>query len=503
MKPLQKILIVGGGTAGWIAASILAKQLRNTDGTPSSIQIELVESEDIGTIGVGESTIPPFLEMLNNLEINEQEFIKYTQASFKLGIQFVDWRVKGETYFHPFGTITADMSEFTFYQMWLKSLHQGDNFALQDFSPCNVMARHGRFFLPQLAEKTAIGEARYALHLDAKLVAQYLRNYAEARGVVRHEGKITQVITRGDGGIASVKLESGAEITADFFIDCSGFHALLIDKTLGSAYCDWSHYLPCDRAVAVQTENVGDTTPYTRATARDHGWTWRIPLQKRTGNGYVYASRYCSDDEATNTLLQAVDGKLLIEPRVIPFKTGVRQDVWKKNCLAIGLAAGFIEPLESTAIHLVVRGMVQFMRNFPDQDCDEALARNYNRCITREYEEIRDFIVLHYCLTQREDTPFWRYCKTMELPESLQEIIDYFSAQGGLPEMIDALFHPINWRSVCEGMGLRPRQYSPTMETASYAGARERMLNYAKNLETFVHKLPTHDQFIRDNCSAF
>ena len=503
MKPLKKILIVGGGTAGWIAASILAKQLAKFDGAPSSVHIELVESEEIGTIGVGESTIPPFLEMLRTLEINEQDFIKYTQASFKLGIQFVDWRIKGESYFHPFGTISAGMKEYTFYQMWLKSSHQGDSFALQDFSPCNVMAKHGRFYLPQLAEKTAIGEARYALHLDAKLVAEYLRKYAEGRGVVRTEGKVMQVVQRSDGGIEKVVLRSGEEISADFFIDCSGFHALLIEKTLKSSYCDWTNYLPCDRAVAVQTENTGDTTPYTRATARDHGWTWRIPLQRRTGNGYVYSSQHCSDDEAVDTLLKAVDGNPLIDPRVIPFKTGVRQELWKQNCLAIGLASGFIEPLESTAIHLVVRGVIHFLRNFPDVECDPTLIRQYNRRMTMEYEEIRDFIVLHYCLTEREDTPFWRWCKNMELPESLQEVIDYFKSQGGLPEMIDALFHPVSWRSVCEGMGLRPTKYSPLVDEMNYASVRSGMLEYKTALEDFVKKLPTHDQFIRDNCSAF
>lgn len=502
MKPLQKILIVGGGTSGWIAASILAKHLAKTDGSPSSVQIQLVESEEIGTIGVGESTIPPFLEMLKTLEINEQEFIKYTQASFKLGIQFTDWRVKGESYFHPFGTISAGMKEYTFYQMWLKSFYQVDHFELQDFSPCYLMAKHGRFYLPQLADKTAIGEARYALHLDAKLVAEYLRNYAEARGVVRTEGKVMNVEQRDDGGIAKVILRNGDEIVADFFIDCSGFHALLIEKTLGSSYCDWTHYLPCDRAVAVQTENVGDTTPYTRATARDHGWTWRIPLQRRTGNGYVYASQFCSDDEAVNTLLSVVDGKTLIEPRIIPFKTGVRTELWKKNCLAIGLASGFIEPLESTAIHLVVRGVIHFMRNFPDKDCDKALIHQYNRRMTMEYEEIRDFIVLHYCLSEREDTPFWRWCKNMELPPSLQEMIDYFKVQGGLPEMVDPLFHPVSWRSVCEGMGLRPLKYSSLIEEMDYTTVRLRLIEYAERMENFVKKLPSHDRFIQEYCSV-
>lgn len=503
MKPLEKIVIVGGGTAGWIAASIMSKQLAAIEGSLPRVKIELVESDEIGTIGVGESTIPPFLEMLRTLDINEQEFIKHTQASFKLGIQFVDWKKKGESYFHPFGTISAGMKEYTFYQLWLKSLSQGEDFGLQDFSPCNVMAKYGRFFLPQLAENTAIGEARYALHLDAKLVASYLRNYAEARGVVRTEGRVTRVIQDEKGNIAKVLLKSGQEISGDFFVDCSGFHALLSEKTLGVSYCDWTHYLPCDRAVAVQTENTGDTLPFTRATAREHGWTWRIPLQKRTGNGYVYSSQYCSDDEAKSTLLKVIDGKPLHDPRVIPFKTGVRSEIWKNNCLAIGLASGFIEPLESTAIHLVVRGIIHFLRNYPDKDCDAALVREYNRRMLMEYEEIRDFIVLHYCLTEREDTPFWKWCKNMELPPSLQETIEYFKVQGGLPVMIDALFHPVSWRSVCEGMGLRPQKFTPLVDEMDFQDARQKMIDYAATLEVFVKKLPTHDQFIRDNCPAY
>lgn len=497
MEPLTKIVVVGGGTAGWIAASILINQLKTTP-----CRVELVESEEIGTIGVGESTIPPFLELLASLKIDERDFIQKTQASFKLGIQFTDWRVKGESYFHPFGSITAGMDEYTFYQSWLRCQHRGEHVGLQEFSPSSIMAKHGRFFLPQNATRTPVGEARYALHLDASLVARYLRGYAEALGVVRTEGKVTQVIKLADDRIERIILHSGVEIDADFFIDCTGFRALLIEKNLNVNYCDWTHFLPCDRAVAVQTENRGETTPYTRATARDHGWTWRIPLQYRTGNGYVYASQFCSDDEAVATLLDVVEGELLTEPRVIPFRTGVRESVWKGNCLSVGLASGFIEPLESTAIHLVVRGMVHFMRHFPDKACDPALIREYNRRITMDYEEIRDFIVLHYCLTEREDTPFWRWCKNMEWPASLKGMTDYFRIQGGLPEIIEPLFTPVSWRSVCEGMGLRPQKYSPLVEEFDYESTLAHMRAYLNAAEAFIKTLPSHDQFIQQNCPA-
>lgn len=497
MNPLKRIVIVGGGSSGWIAASVLANQFRD-----QPIHIELIESDEIGTIGVGESTIPPFLELLSSLNIDEKDFIQKTQASFKLGIQFTDWRVKDESYFHPFGSITAGMGEFLFFHSWLKTSANGEKYGLQDFSPSSIMARHNRFFLPQSATKTPVGEARYALHLDAKLAANYLRNYSEALGVIRTEGKVMQVVKRADEFIEKVILSSGKEIAADFFIDCSGFHALIIEKTLGVSYCDWTNYLPCDRAVAIQTENVGDTVPYTRATARDHGWTWRIPLQYRTGNGYVYASRFCSDDEAVNTLLNVIEGEKLTEPRVIPFRTGVRDEIWRGNCLALGLASGFIEPLESTAIHLVVRGMVHFMRQFPDANCDKALIKEYNRRMRMDYEEIRDFIVMHYCLTEREDTPFWRWCKNMELPPSLQDTINLYKAQGGLPEVLDPLFSPVSWRSVFEGMGFRPQKYSSLIEGLNYADVCKNFKAYVDATNAFVKQLPTHDEFLQKNCPA-
>lgn len=499
MNPIRKIVILGGGTAGWIAASMLSNDFRHQP----DVTIELIESNEIGIIGVGESTIPPFLELLNLLGIDEIDFIKKTQASFKLGIEFIDWRKKGESYFHPFGSMTAGLDHFQFYQLWIKTNLHGHKFGLQDFSPCYVMAQNRRFFLPSMGPGTPLDLASYALHLDARLAAVYLRDYSEALGVVRTEGRIVEVVKRSDNFIQKVILQSGREIEGDFFIDCSGFHALVIEKTLGVSYCDWTHYLPCNRAVAVQTENLGETVPFTRATARDHGWTWRIPLQSRTGNGYVYSSEFCSDDEATATLLNVIEGKTLTEPRVIPFKTGVRNEIWKGNCLSLGLASGFIEPLESTAIHLVVRGMIHFLRRFPDMECDEILAKEYNRRMKIDYEEIRDFIILHYCLTEREDTPFWRCCRNMELPPSLKDAIDLFKVQGGMLEQIEPLFTPESWRSVAEGMGLRPTKYAKLLDNFNFKETTENFSRYTDALNAFVRQLPTHDEFILKNCAAF
>ena len=497
MDPLKKIVIVGGGTAGWIAAAVLSHQLH-----PDMCTVELVESDEIGTIGVGESTIPPFIALIRNLGIDEAHFIRETQASFKLGIYFSDWKQKGETYFHPFGVIGKRFDLHEFYQCWLKSKHQGSSYELLDFAPANIMAKYNRFFLPEKAQKTPIGGAAYAMHIDAKLAAEYLRKYSEERRVVRTEGMVNEIVQDERGFIKKLVLRDGREIEGDFFIDCTGFRALLIEKTLGAGYRDWSNYLPCDRAIAVQTENLGATVPYTRATARDAGWSWRIPLQHRTGNGYVYSSKFCSDEEARATLLSTIDGEMITEPRVIPFKTGVREEIWKHNCLSLGLASGFIEPLESTAIHLVARGMDFFLRFFPDRECAPAHIKEYNRRMIADYEEIRDFIVLHYATTEREDTPFWRWCKNMELPTSLHERIELFKAHGVLREGNDELFRSASWQSVFEGMGIRPKNYCPRVDNLDYAAVQITMKQAAEMIEDIVLKLPTHDEFLREHCPA-
>jgi len=492
MKPLSKIVIVGGGTSGWLAAAMLSHYLKR-----ELCQIELVESEEIGSIGVGESTVPPFVGLLQRLGINEQEFVRSTEATYKLGIQFVGWHQRTDTYFHPFGVIGRRIGTHDFYQCWLKARAQGDTSSLLDFSPCSVMAENGRFFPPSKARNTPIGGANYALHVDATLVARYLRDYCEGKGLKRTEGKVTQVTQRDDGFIESVTLADGREVHGDFFIDCTGFKALLIGKTLGVGSVDWSDYLPCDRAIAVKTEQKGPIAPYTRATAQSAGWSWRIPLQHRIGHGYVYSSRFCSDTTAKSTLIRGLDGAPLEEPRVIPFTAGHRRQVWQHNCLSLGLASGFVEPLEATAIHLIARGMDFFLRYFPDRDCDPSLIREYNRRMVADYEEIRDFIVLHYCATTRDDSPFWQWCRNISLPDSLKERIELFRGHGALREGTDELFRSTSWQSVFEGMGIRPSHYCPRVENMDYAQIAATLKTARSAIHGMVAHLPTHEQFLR------
>jgi tryptophan halogenase len=492
MRHITKIVIVGGGTSGWLAAAMLAQHFKR-----ELCEIELVESAEIGTIGIGESTVPPFVGLLRRLGIDEVDFIQATQATYKLGIKFVDWQTRSQQYFHPFGALGKRIGEQDFYQCWLKARAMGETSALQDFSPCNVMAEHGRFFQPEKAQNTPIGGANYALHIDAREVAIYLRRYAEVRGVVRHEGQVTQVMQGDNGFIESVVLADGRQLAGDFFIDCTGFKALLIEKQLGTAFEDWSHYLPCDRAIAVKTEGSSPILPYTLATARKAGWTWRIPLQQRVGHGYVYASRFCSDADAKSTLLQSLDGNVAEDPRLIPFMTGRRREIWKHNCLSLGLAAGFIEPLESTSIHLIARGMEFFLRYFPDRDCDAALRREYNRRMSADYEEVRDFIVLHYAATSREDTPFWRWCRQIVLPDSLRERIELFRAHGGLREGVDELFRNTSWQSVFEGMGIRPEKHHPRVDHMDPEQIRSSLRRAKQAIHGMVKTLPTHDEFLR------
>jgi tryptophan halogenase len=493
MNPINKIVIVGGGTAGWMAAAMLAQHLK-----PDLCRIELVESVELGTIGIGESTVPPIVGLIRRLGIDEQEFVRETQATYKLGIQFKGWRQRGERYFHPFGTIGRSIGTHDFYQCWLRARMAGETAALQDFSPCNVMAESGKFFPPGQARSTPIGGANYAFHVDAFLVARYLRRYAEARGVNRIEGLVEHVVRRPDGGVESLLLQDGRRIDGEFFVDCTGFRALLIGKTLETGFEDWSHLLPCDRAVVVRTAAEETIPPYTMATAQKAGWSWRIPLQHRLGHGYVYASRFSSDAEARACLLRQTRSPLLEEPRVIPFVSGRRKEFWRHNCVAVGLAGGFVEPLESTAIHLIARGLDFLLRYFPDRDCDPSLIREYNRRMAADYEEVRDFIVLHYCTTQREDTAFWRWCRAIPIPDSLQERIELFQAHGALREGVDELFRSSSWQSVFEGMGIRPRRPCPRVDHLDLGQITQTLRLARSAIHGMVQNLPTHDQYLRD-----
>lgn len=492
MNPIRKIVIVGGGTSGWMAAAMLSHHFK-----PEVCRVELVESTDIGTIGIGESTVPPFVGLIRRLGIDERDFMQATQATYKLGIQFVDWRQRRERYFHPFGVIGKRIGTHDFYQCWLKARQAGDTTALQDFSPCSVMAGNGRFYPPGEAQNTPIGGAGYAMHVDATLVAKYLRRYSESRGVTRVEGTVRTAIRRENGFIEAVELEDGSRVRGDFFIDCTGARAFLIGETLASDFEDWSQFLPCDRAVAVKTSSGASIPPYTRATAGKAGWLWHIPLQQRVGQGYVYASAFCSDQDARSTLLRSLEGKILDEPKLIPFVTGRRREIWKFNCLALGLAAGFVEPLESTAIHLIARGMDFLLRYFPDRDCDRALVREYNRRMAADYEEVRDFIVLHYCTTERQDTPFWRWCRDMTLPDSLRERIELFRGHGALREGADELFRSASWQSVFEGMGIRPQKHCPRVDNLELERITSTLGMARQAIRGMVANLPTHEDFLR------
>lgn len=495
---IREIVILGGGTSGWVAATAIADFLK---GLPH--KITLIESATIGTIGVGEATIPPFLNFIRGVGLDEREFIQETSATFKLGIDFVDWSTRGASYFHPFGKIGVNPGTNDFFQCWLRSRHAGKADELMAYCPAAAMASAGTFFPPsELPKNTPLSQSAYALHFDAGLVAKYLRKVCERQGVQRVEAEVASVTLKSDGFVEHLVLADGEKIHGDFFIDCSGFKGLIIEEAMEAGYENWQHYLPCDRAAAVQTSHFGDIPPYTIATARPSGWTWKIPLQHRTGNGYVFSSAHCSDDEAIATLLQSVEGDLLAEPRIIPFTTGMRKQMWKNNCLSLGLASGFLEPLESTSIHLVTRGLQLFLRHFPDKDCNSSLVGEFNRRMTLDYEEIRDFIVLHYCTTQREDSEFWRHCKNMAIPDTLSEKIRLFQSSGVLQEGIDPLFKPPSWQAVCIGMGIMPDRYLANIDRLDFDQTNQMMARLQEVLRAQSAELPSHADFILKNCSV-
>jgi tryptophan halogenase len=490
--PLKNIVIVGGGTAGWMAAASLARLLKN------KYNIRLVESEEIGSVGVGESTIPMIRLFNEVLGINEDEFMRETRATFKLGIEFEDWGRVGERYMHGFGKFGQDLWTVDFFQYWLKAYLAGQAPDLEHYSINRMAARASKFIRPspEMAN-SPLADIVYAFHLDAGLYARYLRKYSEAHGVVRTEGKVAQVRQRpADGFVEAVVMENGEVIEGDLFLDCSGFRGLLIEQTLQTGFEDWSHWLPCDRAWAVPCELAGDLLPYTRATARPAGWQWRIGLQHRTGNGHVFASRFMSEDEAASILMRNLDGAALAEPKLLRFTAGKRKKVWNKNVVALGLASGFLEPLESTSIHLVQSTLSRLMDFFPDEGFDAADIDEFNRQCDFEVERIRDFIILHYHATERADTPFWDHVRGMAIPETLQRKLDLYAAHGRVVRENNELFTPIGWQQVLHGQGLRPRRANPL---ADLLDGRE-LVDFLRNIEQVVGKcvnvMPTHREFI-------
>jgi len=496
-KKIRRIVIVGGGTAGWMAASGFVALLPKGE-----YDITLIESEQIGTVGVGEATIPPIRIFNHNLGINEAEFMRKTGATFKLGIEFHSWKTSGQHYFHPFGQYGRELDGVPFHQYWMRAREHGKCADLSELSLCEVMARSKKFAPDSTDPKSVLSRMGYAYHLDAGLYAQFLREFSETKGVTRVEGKVMDVRLReADGYIESIQLESSEIIEGDLFIDCSGFRGLLIEGALKTGYEDWSHLLPCDRAIAVPSENVGETRPYTMSMAHAAGWQWRIPLQHRTGNGHIFCSKYMSEDEATSILLANLEGKPLAEPRMLPFKTGRRKKFWNKNCVAIGLSAGFMEPLESTSIHLIQQAIGQLIGLFPVAEINEAEVEQFNAMTIRDYELIRDFLVLHYHVNERPED-FWQMCRTMDIPESLQQRIALFNNRGRLFIEQENLFKPTSWLAVLYGQGLYPSGYDPMADRREAKEVDAFLGDISQTFAKATATMPLHDDFIKKNCKS-
>jgi len=497
---VKKLVIVGGGTAGWITAAAFARLLGQR------LTIELVESEAIGTVGVGEATIPQIIRLNAILGLDENEFLKATSGTFKLGIEFVDWGRKGSRYLHTFGDTGLNLGNVAFHHYWRRSTMgaaASEAPGLWHYSLHQHAAEQARFGKLDKVGNTAMTGLAYAYHFDASRYALFLRAYAEARGVTRTEGIVESVerdATSGD--IRAITLVGGREVAGDFFIDCTGFRALLLGEALGIGYEDWSQWLPCDRALAVPSERLPVLVPYTRATAKDAGWQWRIPLQHRTGNGHVYSSGFTSDDAAADTLLAGLDTRALGDPRPIRFTTGRRTAFWAHNCAAIGLSSGFLEPLESTSIHLIQSHVSRLIQLFPRSGEPSAMRDEYNRRCGAEFAQIRDFLILHYHRTDREDSEFWRYCRNMDVPDSLAHKLELFAAAGRVGRDVDDLFRDASWVQVMIGQGILPADYDPMADQIGEAQLADFLANLARLVTRAVDGLPRHEDYLARHCPA-
>lgn len=490
-EPLRRIVIAGGGTAGWMAAAAIARTMGN------AVSLTLVESDAIGTIGVGESTIPPLVTFNRLLGINEAEFMRATQATFKLGIAFDNWKEEGHSYFHSFGTTGKDHWSAGFQHFWLRGRALGIEQSYDDYCLELVAALEGRFaHLPD-------DQANYAYQLDSGLYAKFLRRMAEADGAKRIEGRIAAVdLNAESGNIAALKLDSGELIEGDLFLDCTGFRALLIEGALHAGFDDWTHLLPCDSAIAVQTESVRPAVPYTRAMAHEAGWQWRIPLQHRTGNGFVYCSRYLGKDQALERLLGNVEGRVLTEPNVLRFAAGVRRKQWHRNCIAVGLSGGFMEPLESTSIHLIQRAVLRLIRMLPLRDISERDICEFNEQQHTDMLQILDFLVLHYKATDRRDSAFWRQCASMEVPDSLEQKIELFRETGRVFRKNDELFAENSWVQVMMGQGIVPRAYHPIAAKLRQDELERLLETIRAHVRKTVAGLPPHAAYVASYCGA-
>jgi tryptophan halogenase len=492
---IRRVVIVGGGTAGWMSAAAMAKIIGRT----GEIDIVLVESDEIGTVGVGESTIPQITLFNEMLGIDEPEFVRETKATYKMGIEFVDWTRIGNRFVHPFGFYGLDMQGIEFHHFWLKGRTLGDMTPLDDYSLAITGAYAGKFAHPRPdLRNSPLSKIGYAFQFDAGLYARYLRRRAEAGGVKRIEGRIVKVSKDGESGLVdAVVLQSGERIAGDLFVDCSGFRGLLIEGAMQAGFEDWSHWLPCDRAFAVPCESSGDRLPMTRATARAAGWQWRIPLQHRIGNGYVYSSAHVSDDEAAATLLANLDGAPLGEPNHLRFTAGHRKRAWIGNVVALGLAGGFLEPLESTSIHLVQSGIARLMALWPNKRFDQIEVDRFNAETVREYTDIRDFLVMHYNATERDDTPFWDYCRTLTPPEGLAYKLDMFRANGRIFREHNELFTETSWLAVIVGKGVEAHGYHPAADLMSEGETLERLRHIRGVVRETANAMPLHEDYLR------
>ncbi len=495
--PGQRVVIVGGGTSGWMAAAALAKLL------PGRCDLHLVESEAIGVIGVGEATLPHIRGFVEKLGIREADFMAWTRGTFKLGIEFRNWGKLGDSYIHPFGTFGRGKGDVDFHHYWARLRAQGvDVPPLERFSYACMLARANRFDLPEADPEKLTSTYGYAYQFDALMFAPYLRTIAEGLGARRTEGRVVEVLRDGTSGdITAIRLDDGQVIEGDLFIDCSGFRSLLLGEALDEPFEDWSRWLPADRAVAMPCRTETSVTPYTSAIAMPAGWRWRIPLQHRTGNGYVYASAFTSDDAAARALTEAVEGAPLADPRQLRFRAGRRRRSWAHNCVAIGLASGFLEPLESTSIYLVQQAITALIELFPDKAISPVDRDEFNRLIDLEYDRIRDFLILHYHATSRTDTDFWNYVRTMAVPDSLAEKIELFRRAGRVVKYREGVFLDASWIAVYVGQGIVPEGYDPRADQADGATLMRGMQALQAEIAATAARVPEHLRYIDRYCA--
>jgi tryptophan halogenase len=495
---LKQIVIVGGGAAGWMCAAALSRLLKTNE-----VSLTLVESDEIGIIGVGEATIPDMLQFNLFLGIPEAELMRATQATFKLGIEFVDWHHEGNRYFHPFGFHGVDIDGIDFHQYWLRCRASGHPHPIGDYCLTELVARSRKFAFPDLRVPGAPASyLRYAYHFDATLYARFLRQYAEKRGVTRVEGKVLEVLRAPESGdITGVRLGEGRTIGGDFFFDCTGFRSLLLGKELGVPWVDWHHWLPCDAALAVACQHDGPPAPYTRSTAKRAGWQWKIPTQQRLGNGHIYCSDFMTEDEATHELLGSLDGEVIGLPRLIRFSTGHRERFWEKNCVAIGLSSGFLEPLESTSLYLIRQGISRFIALFPDASLPAVFRDEYNRWMRRDFEQVRDLLVFHYFANERPE-PFWRHCRNTEIPDSLRRRLALFAEGGRFLRNEGELFPNASWVAVMLGQHVVPRAIDPVVAGIPVAEIEQKLNLLRRSMNEYVDQLPSHAELLGGYCAS-